>query len=158
MKEDESHLDSLAVAHYAVGTIMVLLACMPLLHVFFGLAIISGWDVFGDSNFVVTENGEQVTLPDAQAPAFFGWIFAAMGLAFFLVGQAIAISIIVSGRYLKKRKNHLFSFVLACLACFFVPIGTLLGVFTIIVLSRDSVKQLYEERKAPQNSYGYPSV
>ena len=51
------------------------------------------------------------------SPEIFGWFFVAAGLAFFLLGQALSISLIVSGRYLKQRKNYLSSFILACLAC-----------------------------------------
>jgi hypothetical protein len=32
---------------------------------------------------------------------------------------------------------------MACILCLFTPLGTILGVFTIIVLSRQSVKELY---------------
>jgi hypothetical protein len=34
---------------------------------------------------------------------------------------------------------------MAGFACLFMPFGTLLGVFTIIVLQRDSVRRLYGE-------------
>jgi hypothetical protein len=32
---------------------------------------------------------------------------------------------------------------MACIECLFIPFGTILGVFTIIVLSRESVKTLF---------------
>jgi hypothetical protein len=32
---------------------------------------------------------------------------------------------------------------MACIECLFLPFGTILGVFTIIVLSRESVKELF---------------
>jgi hypothetical protein len=35
------------------------------------------------------------------------------------------------------------AFVVACIECIFVPFGTILGIFTIIVLSRESVKTLF---------------
>ncbi|MEO0796530.1 MAG: hypothetical protein AAFX93_15275 [Verrucomicrobiota bacterium] len=130
VSQDETHLNNLAIAHYAIGGVMVLFACMPLMHMFIGLSIVFGGDEF---------------FPDAegQPPPFIGWFFFIIGLLFFLLGQAIAISVIISGRFIKRRKNYLFSFVLACIVCAFVPFGTVLGVFTIIVLSRDSVKNLY---------------
>jgi len=78
----------------------------------------------------------------------FGWFFFMAGLVCFLVGQAVSISVIVSGRFIKKRVRYMFSFVLACLACVFVPFGTILGVFTIIVLSRESVKAKYGRLRA----------
>lgn len=133
MNQDESHLDNLAIAHYVVGGVMALFSCMPLLHMFIGLSFILG----GDSFF--PEDGQ-------QPPAFFGWMFFTVGLFFFVMGQATSISIVISGRFLKRRKNYLFTFILACLACIFVPFGTVLGIFTIIVLSRGSVREIYERK------------
>lgn len=130
MDENESHLNNLAVAHYAVGALMSLFACLPLFHMAIGLAM-----VFGDETFF----GESEPPP----PEFFGWMFFGMGLLFFLFGQAIAISVIISGRFLKKRKNYMFTFIFACIACAIFPFGTLLGVFTIIVLSKEPVKRMY---------------
>ncbi|MFM6408142.1 MAG: hypothetical protein ACKPGT_27195, partial [Microcystis sp.] len=62
---------------------------------------------------------------------------------FFILGEVFAIATIVSGRFLKRRQRYWFSFVMACILCLFTPLGTILGVFTIIVLSRQSVKELY---------------
>ena len=134
MNEDESHLNNLAIAHYVVGGVMVLFSCFPLIHVGIGLSLILG---SGDS---VSHSGE-------MPPAVIGWVFFLVGLLFFIFAQAISISVIVSGRFLRQRKNYLFSFILACVACLFVPFGTILGIFTIIVLSRDSVKHRYEEQE-----------
>jgi hypothetical protein len=56
---------------------------------------------------------------------------------------ALSLCLINSGHFLGKRKRYWFSFIVACVECFSLPFGTILGVFTIIVLSRDSVKTLY---------------
>jgi glutathione S-transferase len=77
------------------------------------------------------------------SPEILGWFFVAAGLAFFLLGQALSIALILSARFLKQRKYYLFSFILACLACACFPFGTILRVFTIIVLARPAVKQIY---------------
>lgn len=130
VSQDETYLDNLSIAHYVVGGIMVFFACMPLIHIFIGLSIIMGGAGF------FPESAE-------PPPAFFGWMFFIIGLMVFLFGQAVSILVIVSGRFLKRRKNYLFSFILACIVCMFVPFGTILGVFTIIVLSKDSVKRIY---------------
>ena len=131
MNTDETHLNQLAIAHYAVGGFMALFACFPLIHLGLGLAMIMG----GGETFL-DQSGE-------APPELVGWIFFIIGLLCFLFGQAVSISVIISGRFLKRRKHYLFSFILACIACTFVPFGTVLGVFTILVLSRESVKEIY---------------
>src|SRR5207248_8201052 len=37
-------------------------------------------------------------------PAFVGWLFIILGGGFFLVGQSLAICIIIAGRFLARRK------------------------------------------------------
>ena len=133
-KDDDSHLKGLAIGHYVVGGLLALFACFPLIHMGIGLGIIA--NIGGMQESMQTDAGEPV-------PLWFGWLFFLLGLAFFLVGQAVAVATILSGRYLRQRRNYWFSFVLACIACAFMPIGTVLGVLTIVVLSRDSVKALY---------------
>jgi hypothetical protein len=66
-----------------------------------------------------------------------------IGSLLFLLGIAIAICILIAGRSLAKHTRYWFAFVVACIECLFIPFGTILGVFTIIVLSRDSVKELF---------------
>ena len=136
MTQDEEHLKLLSIFHYVVGGVGCFFACIPLFHFAFGLVFILSPETFG-------ENGG-----DAP-PAFFGWLFVVMGLSFFLVGQAISICIIVSGRFLAKRRRYMFSFILACFEGIFFPFGTVLGIFTIIVLSRETVKELYGENSPP---------
>jgi hypothetical protein len=52
--------------------------------------------------------------------------------------------ILTAGRFLARRKHHLFCLVVAGVECLFFPFGTVLGVFTIIVLMRPSVQQAFE--------------
>jgi hypothetical protein len=76
-------------------------------------------------------------------PEFLGWIFIGLGSFFFLLGLAMALCILISGCALAKRTRYWFVFVIACIECLFMPFGTILGVFTLIVLSRESVKKLF---------------
>ena len=128
MNRDEQHLNSLAIAHYVVGAFSILFSLLPLIHVTIGLMMLSG------------------RFPDDEAPEFVGWALVFMGLLFVFIGVAFSICIIVSGRRLATRRGYWFSFVVACILCAFAPIGTVLGVFTIVVLARESVKALYGVR------------
>ena len=131
MSTDEEHLRLLAIFHYVVGGLMALFACFPLIHVGMGLFIIIDPQGF---------SGSSSTPP----PAFMGWFFVLLGSVFILAGWAMALCVIAAGRCLAKRKRYLFCLIMGGLQCLFMPIGTVLGVFTIIVLVRDSVKALFQ--------------
>jgi hypothetical protein len=68
-----------------------------------------------------------------------------MALAAFaiLLGWTFAVCLIVAGRRLASQRSYTFCLVMAALACMFMPFGTVLGVLTIIVLMRPSVKSLF---------------
>lgn len=129
--EDESHLRALAIAHYVCGGLTALCALFFLLYVGIGLCM-----ALSPESFKNQGQGE-------PPPAFLGWFFVFFGGAFLLVGEALALCLILSGRWLVKGRRYWFSFVVACCACMVMPFGTVLGIFTIIVLSRDSVKRRY---------------
>ena len=50
-----------------------------------------------------------------------------------------------TGYSLSMRKNYVFCFVIACLTCLKMPLGTILGVFTILVLNRPTVKEMFNQ-------------
>ena len=124
--QEEQHLQLLAIFHYIVGGLTAFLACFPLIHLTIGLVMVFG----GFSS-------------NQAPPAFVGWLFIILGGGFFLVGQSLAICIIIAGRFLAQRRRYPFVFVVACCECLFMPFGTVLGVFTIVVLSRESVKSAF---------------
>jgi hypothetical protein len=39
--------------------------------------------------------------------------------------------------------------VMACIECLFIPFGTILGVLTIVVLARESVRALFAPAQTP---------
>src|SRR6266404_2711311 len=78
-----------------------------------------------------------------RPPAFLGWIFILLGAFFFFVGVTMAICILIAGGCLSRRKAFSSVLVVACVECFFIPFGTILGVFTIVALSRESVRALF---------------
>ena len=51
---------------------------------------------------------------------------------------------VLSGVFLGRRKYRAFSLIVAVIDCIHIPLGTVLGVFTIVVLLRPSVREVYE--------------
>jgi dipeptide/tripeptide permease len=70
-----------------------------------------------------------------------------------LIGYGLAAAIFLFGgvcnfltaRAIKQRKNRVLCFITAGYNCLHMPLGTILGVFTFIVLSRSSVRCLFDE-------------
>jgi hypothetical protein len=80
---------------------------------------------------------------------FFGVIFVVFPALFILCGWTLAVLLAVAGRCLARRKGYTFCLVVAGISCLFMPFGTILGVFTIVVLTRPSVKRLFNGGPAP---------
>jgi hypothetical protein len=64
-------------------------------------------------------------------------------IGYFVAWIIIAGLLLIAARLLQRRHGYRFIFAVACLECFGFPIGTVLGVFTLVVLLRPSVKQLF---------------
>ena len=139
MNQDAEPLRLLSIFHYIVAGLAGLFAFFPLFYTTVGAILIFA------ARHGTPKPGEE--LP----PEFVGWIFAVVGSLLCLLGIAIAICILVAGRSLAKHTRYWFAFIVACIECVFIPFGTILGVFTIIVLSRESVKTLFstETTQAP---------
>ena len=127
MNETDKQLDLLGLFHFLLGGLTALFACLPLIHVGVGAALLLG----------TFDSGE-------AAPRFVGWIFVLMGSLFVLGGWALAAAMIAAGRMLRRRKSRTACQVIAALECLLMPLGTLLGVFTLMALSQDRAQELFD--------------
>lgn len=126
MTQDEQQLNLLGIFHYIVGGITALFACIPMFHLAIGIAILSG-----------AFDGQ------VPPPRVMGWFFVIIPAVLILAGWTLAGLIIAAGKRLQRHTSWMFCLVIAGLECLFMPLGTVLGVFTIIVLVRGSVKELF---------------
>jgi hypothetical protein len=60
----------------------------------------------------------------------------------------LALATAVSGYFIQTRQRRIFSIVVAAINCVLFPFGTVLGVFTMVVLVRPSVVALYGGKTA----------
>jgi hypothetical protein len=130
MTEDENQLRLLSIFHYVCGGLAAVFACIPIIHLVVGLVIILAPEKMGSGK--------------NPPPALVGWLFVLLASAFILAGWCFAVLIAWAGRCLNRRLHYTYCMVMACVACLFMPFGTVLGVFTIIVLVRPSVKALFD--------------
>jgi hypothetical protein len=128
MDRDLEHLRLLSIFHYVLAGLAALLALIPVIHLGLGVAIVTG------------------RLPDApydQGLRAFGWAFIVLASLFIAVGEMFALGLALAGSCLARRTRYGFCFAMAAIACLFMPLGTVLGVFTIVVLEREAVKRLF---------------
>jgi len=130
--EDAAQLRLLGIFHYVVAGLCGLFALFPVFHLAIGVGIVSG----------------AMPVQDPQA-RWMGWFFIAFASAWMLCGLALAVAIAVAGRCLQRHRRYTYCLVVAGLSCMLMPFGTVLGVFTLIVLVRPRVKTLFEGTAAP---------
>lgn len=127
--KDMEQLRMLAIGHYILGGLTALFGLFPLIYVLVGAIFIAA-----------PPKGR----PGDPPPEALGWIFVVIGVVASLVIWALAFGTIYAGRQIAKLQKYTFCLIMAGFTCMmFMPIGTVLGVFTFIVLLRESVKQLF---------------
>jgi hypothetical protein len=130
-KVDTDHLRLLSIFHF-IGCGLGLLGILFLLGHY---ALFS--TIF--SNPKMWENQRQAP-PPPQLFAMLNWMYLVLGC---WVLTSVMLNL-VSGLFILRRKHRVFSLVVAAINCLHLPLGTVLGVFTIVVLMRQSVLELYE--------------
>jgi hypothetical protein len=134
LSQDEQHLKLLSIFHYVVGGLVILFGCIFIIHLGMGIVMLVKPEVL---------KGSRGELP----PKFVGVLFTALGGLAVSAGWTLGGCMIAAGNFLAKRKKYMFCFVVAAISCIFSPFGTVLGVFTLITLSRPSVKALFNSTK-----------
>jgi len=84
------------------------------------------------------ERKGQQALPQVVITFITGLIMVV--LVFSLAG---AICLLLAGYWLRRYRNRVFIFVVAGFSCLSIPYGTVLGIFTFVVLRRPVAEQLF---------------
>jgi hypothetical protein len=129
---DDEHLRLLVIFHYVHGRIVALFALFPIMHVVMGVVMLTGGMSSGTG---------------PPPPAFMGWMFVGIGALLILGGETMAAMSILAATCLKARRAKVFCMVVAGINCLHMPVGTVLGVFTLIVLSRPSVAEAFRRAR-----------
>ena len=129
---DDRHLSVLSILHF-VGAGLA----------FLGLGFVGLHYAMFSSVF----NNPDLWKGAAQPPPadFFGvfkWIYVVLA-AWYVTSLVLNL---LTGIYLRRKVHRTFCFVVAGMNCLQFPLGTILGIFTIIVLARDSVRSAFAPR------------
>lgn len=134
-KIDNGQLRILAICHFCVaGFALVGLGFLGLHYAFM--------------HWIFDEAGAETVLPAMEGFDIFSiLVFVYYAIGFLML--AVGVANLLSGLFMLKRKNRTFSLVVAGFDCLQFPFGTLLGVFTLTILSRDTVQIQYNEVARP---------
>ena len=83
-------------------------------------------------------------------PRFVGLIFIIFPSLLIAASWILAGFMVAAGMKLKRRVSRMFCLVVAAIECIIMPFGTVLGIFTIILLMKDSVKELFTANEVVQ--------
>jgi hypothetical protein len=122
-EKDASHLRSLGICAYVYAGLECLMGLVAILYMGIGL-------------WIALEQNE---------PS--GWIFFGVGLLLGLWIIAMTVLTILSARWMGQGKRWTFCLVISCIHCISFPFGLALGIFSIIVLVRPSVKNWFQSRE-----------
>jgi hypothetical protein len=128
-------LKLLVVAHYVLAGITFLLA-----PAFLYLAW-SGWSMLHP------ERGQQWTPMPGQEildPVVWGAAFFAAGVLLGSLCLMHAGLIAYVGRSITRRKRRLFCLIFSCFDLTYIPLGTALGIFAIVLLRKPAVKEQFD--------------
>jgi len=133
---DNERLKWLSLFHYISGAMTIVFSSFFIIYLIFIGFIAFNPDIVNHENLEESENALK-----------FMKIFFSIFAFFVVLGIIYGICEIVSGTYIKKRKNRIFSLIVAIPRIMFFPYGTLLSIFTLMMLERTSVKEQYEKAK-----------
>ena len=138
---DEQHLTRLVIAYYVLAGLTLLFGCAGLLYMVFGVGMF-----FLSDDLVASD-------PNALPPGviqIIGGVLAAVGVVIALLQFVSAMLLGITARFISIRRSRMFCLVVAGLTCLSVPLGTALGVYTFVILTRPDVIERFGGSTRPR--------
>lgn len=133
MNDDVRYLNLIAVFHIIVGFVAGIFSCLPLINLSMGLSMLS------DIPKMIVQ--DVAFSPLAVVPI----MFTLLPILIVVIGWMFAIAVSLNGYYIKNRLWHTYCLVVGGVETIFMPFGTILGVFTIILLTKPNIKKLFDQ-------------
>lgn len=128
--QDTSSLNTLSIFFFIIAALQALGGLVGLIWIGFGLL----FALVGASGH---ESG------DAAAGATVGGMFACFGIIIIAIAFTFAFLNFLAARSLRRRKRITVCYIMAGVACLWVPLGTILGIFTFMTLAKPGVKDSF---------------
>lgn len=137
--QDREHLHLLSVFHFILAGLSLVGIPFLALHYFMMIRVF-----LNDATWRSATNGSPP--PDE--------FFLVLNIFYIVMGVMMVLSAVanaLSGWYLRQWKNRMFSLIVSGLNMLAMPIGTALGIFTLVVLCRNSVRRKYDTFAETEN-------
>lgn len=139
---DAEHLRLLRICYFVSGGFTAVVSCFFILHFVMFLFV-------GLNPHLFDSHSTQGTASQPPPREIFLFFAAGIGLVI-LLGWIFGAAQVYAGRCIGRREHLLFVTILAVIECIFIPWGTLLGVLTMLVLQRPTVKMLFDHPRPTQ--------
>jgi hypothetical protein len=130
---DDEHLRLLRIGYFVMAGMKAFMSLFGLLYAGIGLTA-----------FTFAHAAPPTRPGQEPPPEFVGWIFAGFGLGFFVFFAVMSGLCFLVARRLRQRRSRVLCLVVAAIDCVSIPYGTLLGVFTFVVLARPTIMRMFE--------------
>ena len=140
MEKDLDHLKLLGIFHYIWGGLSLLGGLfVGAYFLFFGIVLMSN------------PQSSSSSADESASTGMAGGILIGVGIVLFLIVVVYGIlTLMAGGKYRKHQGGYWFCFILAIVTLIIGGIpGIVLGIFSLIVLSRESVKALFRGQSLP---------
>jgi hypothetical protein len=135
--DDIQQLKVLSIVYYVFAGLLTLVSCCPSIYIGIGIAMASG---------AMDQPGH------VNPPREMGIFVAVFGLAFMAIPLMLAVAMAIAGFKLSRYRSYVYCLVCAAIACILFPLGTAVGVLSLIVLMRPSVKGMFDAALTDGNS------
>ncbi|MCU0794337.1 MAG: hypothetical protein MUF31_00175 [Akkermansiaceae bacterium] len=133
---DAEHIRLLSLFHYIFAGLSLVGGLLFVLYIAMAIMMMRGFSTMSSSS------------PGAGAPPagmfeMIGVVYLVMGILGCLAALAMGVGSFFAAKGLAERRRRTFIYVVSAFQCLLMPLGTVLGIFTILVLERPSVRALF---------------
>lgn len=138
---DQQHLLLLRIFHYIFAGLQGLYGLLLLFQLVLLNSMYSNITSSAFRDFEV--EGQTINLSPPSHPSAPLTVMSMLMFALLALVVVMILCNLITAHSLAVRRNYTFCLVISGINCMLAPIGTALGVFTIVVLLRPSVKRLF---------------
>lgn len=129
-KNESQTLDLISIFHYVLAALIYFKGAISFLFIGIGTIAVAG---------ILSEKPDDMHIGLLAVVL----IFYVGPLIFLCLMWAMATLILIAGKRINKRTNLMYCQVIAGLECLCVPFGTILGIFSLIKLTKPEFKEAF---------------